>query len=168
MSLATNVSSLATRVATEIKSVKTMVNGNAANLSALTTADKTNLVAAINELKAASSSAAGINDTGSSTSSTWSSTKVSSEITAAKNAILGSGNSAALDTLKEFQDAIGNDPTYAATTATALGNRVRFDAAQTLTSPQQVQARANTGAASATEVGDTTTNFVTVFDSGLV
>lgn len=53
MSLATNVSDLATRIATEAKALRTLINGNAADLSALTTTAKTNLVAAINELDAA-------------------------------------------------------------------------------------------------------------------
>lgn len=51
MSLATNVTNLATRVATEVKAIRTLVNGNAADLSALDTATKTSLVAALNELK---------------------------------------------------------------------------------------------------------------------
>lgn len=53
MSLSTNITDLATRVATEAKALRTLINGNAADLSALTTTTKTNLVAAMNELKAA-------------------------------------------------------------------------------------------------------------------
>ena len=53
MSLATNITNLATRVATESKALRTLLNGNAADNSALTTVAKSNLVAAINELKAA-------------------------------------------------------------------------------------------------------------------
>jgi hypothetical protein len=52
MSLATQVQSLATRIATECKALRTLINGNTADLSALTTTTKTNLVAAINEVKA--------------------------------------------------------------------------------------------------------------------
>jgi len=52
MSLATNITDLATRIATEIKSLRTLTNGNAADLSALTTTAKNNLVAAINEIRA--------------------------------------------------------------------------------------------------------------------
>lgn len=51
MSLSTNVSNLATRIATEVKAIRTLVNGNAADLSSLTTTEKSNLVAAVNELK---------------------------------------------------------------------------------------------------------------------
>lgn len=53
MSLVTQLQNLATRVATETKSLRTLVNGNASDLSALTTTAKTNLVAALNELDAA-------------------------------------------------------------------------------------------------------------------
>lgn len=52
MSLATNISDLATRVATEAKALRTLINGNVADLSALTTTAKNTLVAAINELDA--------------------------------------------------------------------------------------------------------------------
>ena len=58
MSLASNVTNLATRVATEVKSLRTLINGNAADLSALSTAAKTSLVAAVNELASSISSVA--------------------------------------------------------------------------------------------------------------
>jgi len=44
---------------------------------------------------------------------------------------------------------------------------VRFDAPQTLSDPQKLQARGNIGASSAVDVGDTSTNFVTVFETAL-
>jgi len=48
--LETRLRNLATRIGTEFKSIRTLLNGNAADLSALTTTAKTNIVAAINEL----------------------------------------------------------------------------------------------------------------------
>lgn len=58
MSLASNVSSAFTRVGTEFKAIRTLIGGSGtANISALTTADKSSLVAAINEVKAGSSGA---------------------------------------------------------------------------------------------------------------
>lgn len=48
-----------------------------------------------------------------------------------------------LDTLKELADAIGDDPNFTATMTAALGNRVRFDAAQSLTAGQITQAISN-------------------------
>lgn len=61
MSLATNVLNLATRIATEAKALRTLINGNAADLSSLTTTDKTNLVAAINEVAASGGGATDLN-----------------------------------------------------------------------------------------------------------
>lgn len=53
MSIASQVSSLATRVATEFKSIRTLISGSGTgNISGLTTTDKSSLVAAINEVKA--------------------------------------------------------------------------------------------------------------------
>lgn len=53
MSFASNVSNLATRISTEVKALRTLINGNASDLSALNTTAKTNLVAAINEANTA-------------------------------------------------------------------------------------------------------------------
>lgn len=162
--LQVRITDLATRVATEIKSVKTLVNGNAADLSALTTTQKTSLVAAINELKNAVDNAGSsitISDSTSSTTQVWSSSKIASEIQAAKDA-LTNGAAAALDTLSELASALGNDANFASTITTALGYRLRFDAVQTLTTEQKTQACANLG------IGEPDTDFVTTFNSGLV
>lgn len=162
--LQVRITDLATRVATEIKSVKTLVNGNAADLSALTTTQKTSLVAAINELKNAVDNAGSsitISDSTSSTTQVWSSSKIASEIQAAKDA-LTNGAAAALDTLSELASALGNDANFASTITTALGYRLRFDAVQTLTTEQKTQACANLG------IGEPDTDFVTTFNSGLL
>lgn len=75
---------------------------------------------------------------------------------------------ATLDTLNEIAAALGDDPNFATTMTNALANRVRVDTAtQGLTATQQANARANINAASATDVGDTNTNFVNVFVAGL-
>ena len=163
-SLQVRITDLATRVATEIKSVKTLVNGNATDLSALTTTQKTSLVAAINELKNAVDNAGSsitISDSTSSTTQVWSSSKIASEIQAAKDA-LTNGAAAALDTLAELASALGNDASFASTVTTALSYRLRFDAAQTLTTEQKTQACANLG------IGEPDTDFVTTFNIGLV
>ena len=49
--LAQRIIDLTTRVSTECKSLRTLLNDGAADLSSLTTTNKTNLVAALNELK---------------------------------------------------------------------------------------------------------------------
>ena len=162
--LIVRISDLATRMATECKSLRTLVNANGADLSALTTTQKASLVAAINELKTAVDNAGSsitISDSASSTTQVWSSSKVASEITAAKNA-LTSGAAAALDTLSELAAALGNDANFASTITTALSYRLRFDAVQTLTTEQKTQACANLG------IGEPDTDFVTTFNSGLV
>jgi hypothetical protein len=164
MSLQIVIANLATRVATECKSLRTLINGNAADLTALTTTAKGNLVVAVNELKAAITALgtpAVINDSATNGTQTWSSTKVNASITSALNAAIA-GAPAALDTLNELAAAIGNDANFASTMTVALGNRVRYDAVQTLTTPQQLQACTNIG------VGDPETNFVTTFNAGLV
>ncbi len=54
MSLAQRITDLTTRIATEFKAVKTKLSGNnSGDISTLTTADKTSLLAAINEINAA-------------------------------------------------------------------------------------------------------------------
>lgn len=146
MSLATNVTDLATRIASEVKSLRTQINGNTADLSGLNTTAKGNLVAAINEVAASLGNAgAQISDSTVSTLTVWSSNKTDTQIKAAVAALIAS-SPGTLDTLDELAAALGDDPNFAATVTTALGNRVRFDAAQTLTGAQQVQARANIAA----------------------
>ena len=140
------------------------MNANAADLSSLTTTQKASLVAAINELKTAVDNAGSsitISDSASSTTQVWSSSKVASEITAAKNA-LTNGAAAALDTLSELAAALGNDANFSSTITTALGYRLRFDDVQTLTSQQKTQACINLG------IGEPDTDFVTTFNTGLV
>lgn len=73
-----------------------------------------------------------------------------------------------LDTLNELAAALDNDASFSSTVSTALGNRLRFDASQTLTSGQKAQAITNLGAISASDVGDVTTNFVTTFETALI
>jgi hypothetical protein len=172
MSLAVQVQSLATRIATECKSIRTLVNGNAANLNALTTTDKTNLVAALNELKTlidgvSAASGAQINDAAIATTTTYSSTKIEDLVSDALASVLN-GAPTALDTLDELANALGDDANFAATVTNSLANRVRVDAAQGLTSPQQAQARSNISVYSQAEIGNPETDFVATFNTGLI
>ena len=162
--LIVRISDLATRMATECKSLRTLVNANGVDLSALTTTQKASLVAAINELKTAidgAGSSITISDATTSTIQVWSSSKVASAIQTAKDE-LTNGAASALDTLAELASALGNDASFASTVTTALGYRLRYDAAQTLTAGQKTQACANIG------VGEPDTDFVTTFNTGLV
>ena len=162
--LQARITDLATRMATECKSLRTLINTNTSDLSALTTTQKGSLVAAINELKTAIDSVGSsitISDATTSTTQVWSSSKVASAIQTAKDE-LTSGAASALDTLAELAAALGNDANFASTVTTSLGYRLRYDAAQTLTSQQKTQACANLG------VGEPDTDFVSTFNSGLL
>jgi len=163
MSLATRIESLVIRVAQEFNDVR----AKAGNLANLTTTDKSNLVAAINELKAAVVSSAVIDDANIATTSTYSSSKIVTLLDALKSEILG-GADAAYDTLVEIQQLLQNGTSGLDALLAAVNNRVRFDAAQTLTAPEQTQARSNIGAVAASDVGNTDTDFVAVFEGALV
>jgi len=142
MPFSPNVQSAITRMATEFKTIRALTGA----LTSLNTTDKTSLVAAINEIKTASLNAgAQINDTTAGTGTVYSSSKTEAHV-AERIAALVASSPALLDTLDEIAAAIGDDPNFAATMTAALGNRVRVDAAQTLTGAQQIQARANIGA----------------------
>ncbi len=80
--------------------------------------------------------------------------------------ILG-GADAAYDTLVEIQQLLQNGTTGLDALLAAVSLRVRFDAAQTLTVAEQLQARTNIGAVAAADVGNTDTDFVVVFDGAL-
>lgn len=162
MSLQDQIVSLAQAIGADVKALKS-ADGS---LSSLSTTAKSSLVAAINELYTMTGGGGGgatINDAStSSTTQTWSASKSTAAIAEAIAALQSSlinGAGAALDTFKELQDALGNDANFATTMATALGNRLRYDAAQTLTAPQQLQALTNLG------VGDPTHNFVTDYNT---
>jgi hypothetical protein len=155
--LSTDLDALAEVVGDDVK----IITAKIGVLASLTTTQKSSLVAAVNEVAASIGSAAGIDDGATSTTSTWSSSKTNTEIADAraslKAEILG-GAGPAYDTLEELRALLtasdSDDDAAIAALTTALGNRVRFDEAQTLTSPQQAQARTNIGAASAADVGN--------------
>ena len=67
------------------------------------------------------------------------------DVDAAISALVDS-TPATLNTLDELASALGDDANFATTTSNALGNRVRFDASQSLSSTQKTQARSNIGA----------------------
>ncbi|MCI1142142.1 hypothetical protein MOP88_07280 [Sphingomonas sp. WKB10] len=166
--LVTRIGDLTTRIATEIKLIKTTVGST----SSLNTTAKNSLVAALNEVlalanQAVSAAGATIDDTATaSTTKTYSVSKIVDLVNSAVNQ-LTNGAPGALDTLDELAAALGDDANFAATVTAALGNRVRVDAAQTLTTAQKAQAKANIDALGTAEIGDPDTNFVTTFNAGL-
>lgn len=164
MSLETRIVALATQIGTDIKALR----GNDGDLATLNTTAKTNLVAALNELKAsldAIDTSAVINDAAASLTQTYSSTKITGDIAAAIAALVDSAPTT-LDTLNELAAALADNPNFASDIATALGERVSVGAAQTFTAPQKLQGRENIGAAAdadltalATAIGDTDQDF---------
>ena len=161
MSLETKVIALSQAIGADIKLLTTKVG----DLTSLPTTAKGSLVAAIIELHGLIGTggveiddAAGNGDTG----VTWSADKIFDSIELAKQAVKDSildGAGAALDTLKELADALNNDPNFSITIATQISNRVRYDAAQTLTTAQRLQACQNIG------IGDPEADFVAAYNT---
>lgn len=82
---------------------------------------------------------------------------------------LVNGAPSTLDTLNELASALGSDANFSTSTATALGNRVRVDAAQSFSSGEKSQARSNIDAVGTSDVGNiSSANFVTTFEAALV
>lgn len=110
---------------------------------------------AIAALEGVVASSTNIDDENVSGATTYSSSKITSEITAAKAAVkadLLGGAGEAYDTLKELADLIQtNESSIDALEALAAGH-VKYDAAQELTEENKLQARTNIGAAAAADV----------------
>lgn len=130
----------------------------------LITTDKDSLVDAINEvvsslaaLRQVVESKTEIDDTVATAGNVWSalktSTKISEECAAVKNQILN-GAGAAYDTLQELATLITTNQSAITALQNLAAGHVRFDAAQSLTTAQKTQARANIDAASTADVAD--------------
>lgn len=157
------IQALATQLGTDIKQIIT----NQGNLSALTTTQKASLVLAINEIKAelGTIDVNLIDDSAPSSTKTYSSSKIVSEIQTkcqeVKDALLG-GAGEAFDTLKELADLIEQNQDLIESLQTLAGSHVRYDAAQELSPQQKTQARTNIGAADDTDYQTTKTAVGTV------
>ena len=131
-----NLTALVTQIGTDMGLVKDDI---AAALAAIATLPS--VASLIND-----AAGAGVTD------KTWSADKLVSEFAAAITAAVAQakteivdGAPAAYDTLLEIANYISTDQTQAAAILLALDNRVRFDAAQTLSAAEQEQAQANIG-----------------------
>lgn len=161
MTMETRLIALAQAIGADVKSLRAAQG----DLTSLSTTAKGNLVAAINEIFAlVGAGGVQINDSAGNgdTGVTWSADKIFDSIEQAKQAVKDSilgGAGAALDTLKELADALNNDPNFAATIATQISNRVRYDAAQTLTTAQRLQVCQNIG------IGDPETDFAAAYNT---
>lgn len=169
------INNLAVRVGKECRLIYAKIGK-----AALTTAEKNSLIGAINELDAAVKSNDGditaintaitnlqsavsglIDDTTASTTKVYSSSKVDSQITAAKQAVkddLLGGAGTAYDTLKELADLIETNKTAIEALQALAAGHVKYDAAQNLTDEQKAQARTNIGAIATSEVNLTEVN----------
>lgn len=96
---------------------------------------------------------AAINDAAPGTGTTYSSTKITADISAAVSGLID-GAPATLDTLNELAAALGDSPTAITDILAAQALRVRVDAAQAFTDPQKAQGRTNIGAAAAADLGN--------------
>lgn len=103
MSLQTRLGDLVTALGTDYKVIRGLIG----DLAGLTTADKTSLVAAVNEVKTTAGGG----------------TVVQSDLDALKEEILGLGVPAALDTLDELAAALGDDANFASTVTASLGTK---------------------------------------------
>ena len=176
MTLQQRISALITAVGADIKALYTAIGSLASltttnktslvlatnelvtkigNLTTLTTTEKSNLVGAINEIAASISGFATINDTAASGTTTYSSTKIDSQIATAITALLN-GADASNDTLKELADRI-----TAAVAADA--GAVSAIAVQSFTAPQKAQARTNIDAYGSVELGNPDTDLAALY-----
>jgi hypothetical protein len=154
VSLQTRLQDLATAVATDIKQLKVWVTGSSSgSLAGLTTVAKTDLVSAINEINAKPAGAGDVTQA-----------DLDAATAQVKADILGAGVPAALDTLDELAQALGDDANFGATVTAALANRVRVDIdTQGLDPIQQANARTNIGTVAASDIGDPTIDLVAVY-----
>lgn len=151
MSQTTNIASAMLRLVTASNNLKSMVG----TTTDLTTTAKSNLVVAINEVRGlVTAGSATIDDLASGTGTTWSSSKIQIQITAAVTALIN-GSDTANDTLKELADRI-------TAVAQADAGLLSLVAAQTFTAGEQLQGCTNIG------IGDPTHNYVTAIELNLV
>ena len=199
MSLISQVQNLAVRIGSEFKTLRASLGANAD----LTTSHKSTLVGAINEVKAVAdagggggSGGASINDTTPSTSTTYSSSKINTEL-ATTVKLTGAQTIAGTKTFSSAPAV----PDSSWTIAKTAGLQAALDSKTDLTSAVNAAKTAILGAgvpaaldtldelaaalgddanfaatvtsnlatkANAADVGDTTTNFVTTFEAALL
>ena len=145
------------QITTLLKQVNTTLKGNQGDLTKLSTADKTSLVNALNELKSAIDNKTSINDSQATTANTWSATKISNEITQAITDLIGGADESS-DKLKDLADKI-------AALAQTDNSLVSASQSQAFTEQQKAQARTNIGVYSKAEIGDINTNFVATINT---
>ena len=167
MTLEQQLDLLITAIGGDYKALNLLI-GNLANLQ---TTQKTNLVSALNEvfnLANTGGAAELIDDTvDTGTGVVYSVTKIKSEIAAAKLAVkneLLNGAGAAYDTLKEIEDYLTSNANIITGITTAISKRVSIEA-QSFTTQEQNQARANIGAYGLAEIGNPDTDLLALYNA---
>lgn len=159
MTLETKLVALASAIGTDIKDLR----AKQGDLTSLPTTAKSTLVEAIAELHGMLGSSGAAIDDGAgdgSTTVTWSADKIFDTIEQAKQAVkdqIIGGASTAYDTLLELQTLATGNASVGTALAEAINNRLRFDASQTLTTPQKLQACTNLG------IGDPETDLAAAY-----
>lgn len=143
-------------VGLDVKQLRSWVNGEANNLTGLTTTDKSNLVAAVNELVTAVGNVPAISDGTISASTVWSSTKIDATITSAINSLLD-GAPGALDTINELAEALNDNPSVITSILDAQAKRVAVNSTQSFTAAEKLTGCTNLG------IGDPATNFLSIY-----
>lgn len=165
MTLEQRLSELTSAIGEDVKAILAAQG----NLLTLSTTNKTSLVAAINELFGLIGTGGGsavIDDSAASGSaSTYSIDKILALLNGFKQDILGGVPLAAFDTLVEISTYLASDQTATSGLVTAMANRVSVDVAQSFTTEQQAQGRANIGAFGAPEIGNPDTDFLTIYNT---
>ena len=169
-----------TRIATEIKLLKTHISGTGTgNVSGLLTT-ATNLVAAINEVKATADAAVGggagdllsannLSDVANAAAALANLGGLTQAQVDARVQLIVDTAPAALDTLNELAAALGDDPNFAGTVTASLSKRVAVDSVQSFTAPELAQGQANLDVYSRADIGNpTTADFVATLEAGLV
>lgn len=127
------------------KALTEALQGNIGSLESLNTTEKSSIVAAINELKAATANL--IDDTTTDTDTTWSSSKIAQAIASGLAGLVDNAPDA-LNTLGELASALKNSPDAIQNILDILAKVVRVDVAQAFSVAEKAQGRANIGAAS--------------------
>lgn len=152
--LAQQISLLATRIGNECKVLHGETAKNAADIVTIN-GSLTDLSKGLEDLEGVVNAQTNIDDANVATTTTYSSSKIASEITAAKQAVkeeLLGGAGEAYDTLLELSELIaGNKSSIEALEAVAAGH-VKYTEAQELTDEQKGTARTNIGAAAAADL----------------
>lgn len=128
------------------------LNGKIGALAGLSTTEKSTVVGALNELSvriaaAEQATASLIDDTTTDTDTTWSSSKIATEIAAGVAGVVGSAPEA-LNTLSELATALNNAPNAVQGILDILAKVVRVDQEQAFSAAEKAQGRSNIGAAS--------------------